>query len=101
MSDRPLLLLQLCEWQVPFKILAMMLQVVAAGRNLYVIGGIEQTDTVCVNTLYQYDPVQQQYTQLANMPQANCRGGAAVLNDKIYVVAGFDSADETGGSFCL
>ena len=72
------------------------LQVVAAGRSLYVIGGIEQTDSVCMDTLLRYDPVQQLYTQLADLPQPNCRGGAALLNNKIYVVAGFNSADETG-----
>ena len=76
-------------------------QVVSNGYLLYIIGGIENYDTVCVATLYSYDPVQQNFTALAPMPEANCRGGAAVLDDKIYVTAGFNSASQTGTLPCL
>ena len=71
-------------------------QVVASGTSLYIIGGIEQTDTVAVASLYEYDTVRQQYVQLADMPQPNCRGGAALLDGKLYVVSGLASADDSG-----
>ena len=71
-------------------------QVVSYGYNLYIIGGIENTDTLCVNTLYSYNPILDALTTLAPLPEANCRGGAAVLDGQIYVTAGFNSASETG-----
>ena len=74
-------------------------QVVAAGTSLYIVGGIELANTVPVATLYEYDTILQQYSRLADMPQPNCRGGAAVLDGKIYVVAGLASVDESGRAF--
>ena len=69
---------------------------VASGTSLYIVGGIELANSLAVASLYQYDTILQQYMRLADMPQPNCRGGAAVLGGKIYVVAGFASADESG-----
>lgn len=75
-------------------------QVVAYGTKLYIVGGIENHNTECMDTLYSYDPVQQNFSRLASMPRPSCRGGAAVLDGSIYVTSGLDSADATGGSVC-
>lgn len=73
-----------------------MLQIVSYGYKLFIIGGVENDAETAVDTLYSYDPVQQLFQQLASMPEPNCRGGAAVLNGKIYVTSGLNSADDTG-----
>jgi len=57
---------------------------------VYLIGGLG-SDGGVRDSLTRYDPILEQYTTLAAMPQPNHRYGAAHLDGKIYVVGGYNS----------
>ena len=66
--------------------------VATVNGKIYVLGGLNATGAVfgAVGNSYQYDPVQDQWTELAPMPAGTERGSAAigVHGTKIYLAGG-------------
>ncbi|GLJ38587.1 hypothetical protein SUGI_0786750 [Cryptomeria japonica] len=63
-------------------------------ENVFIIGGANASGSV-TNEVWMYDAIFHNYTKKAPMPEPRYRFGAALVNDKIYVVGGRNSsADE-------
>mmetsp|Transcript_21241 Transcript_21241/g.34320 ORF Transcript_21241/g.34320 Transcript_21241/m.34320 type:complete len:424 (+) Transcript_21241:496-1767(+) len=62
-------------------------QAVASGDMIYLIGG-QNTTGGGLDTLTQYDTLLEAYTVLPPMPAPRMRFGAAILDNKIYVING-------------
>jgi N-acetylneuraminic acid mutarotase len=60
---------------------------VSDGTNIYILGGTGPGGTI-TNTLYRYNPATNTYTTMAAAPNAGVTHGSALLNGKIYRVAG-------------
>lgn len=58
--------------------------------KIYSMGGMPMHQLVPVARSYVYDPVAQQWTPIAPMPEPVMRGVAAVLNGTVYVVGGIN-----------
>jgi N-acetylneuraminic acid mutarotase len=83
------------KWQVVAPLPQPLNHVMPAAVNgkLYVIGGqtseISEPDKAgFVNTVYEYDPALNKWTQRAPMPTSRSGGVAAVIDGKIYVAGG-------------
>lgn len=59
--------------------------------NIYVFGGISDGDQTSCQT-QMYDPVWDQWSFKADMPEPCRLGAGAVVNDRIYVVGGYNQA---------
>lgn len=58
--------------------------------NVYAVGGFN--GSLRVRTVDVYDGVKDQWTSIASMQERRSTLGAAVLNDLLYAVGGFDGS---------
>ncbi|GAB4820866.1 hypothetical protein N2152v2_007912 [Parachlorella kessleri] len=68
------------------------IQSVPYGSLIFIPGGT-LPNNILSGDLWQFDTELSQYTQLAALPSPRTRYGAAILDDKLYVVGGFSSND--------
>lgn len=59
------------------------------------------TSTLCrrfceCGIVRRYDPATGQYYNLSDLPEARTRGGADILGDSLYYIAGFTSGSDSG-----
>ena len=66
---------------------------VALGSCLYSIGGQEEGGVGVLNSVEQYNPRDNTWTEMASLVTRRVALGAAVLNDKIYVAGGSDGLE--------
>lgn len=59
--------------------------------QLYMFGGWDGKKYL--NSVFTYNPVQEQWTQLTDMPEARGYASAAVAEDRIYVIGGYDGTN--------
>lgn len=64
--------------------------VVFMAGNVYAVGGFN--GSLRVRTVDVYDGVKDQWTSIASMQERRSTLGAAVLNDLLYAVGGFDGS---------
>lgn len=63
----------------------------SCGANIYVFGGISDGDhTSCLTQMY--DPVWDQWSFKAEMPEPCRLGAGAMVNDRIYIIGGYNQA---------
>jgi len=62
--------------------------------SVFIIGGAKADGNV-TNQVWMYDTVFQKYTQKSSMPEPRYRFGAALFNDRIYVVGGRNSVNDS------
>ena len=65
-------------------------------EELYLIGGLyynDEFDEFVKNEVYKYTPICNTWKQLASMESARARHCSVVLEDLIYVIAGYDGED--------
>ena len=72
------------------------LSVVVVNDKIYAIGGkrVTPSSEIILNTVEEYDPNTDNWTEKAGMPTARYGAGATVLNGKIYVVGGCDEEQQ-------
>ena len=63
------------------------------GSRILVLGGLGTENNVSSSVLM-YDPLLDEFTQLAPMPVPRFRFGAAVVGEEVYVVGGFDAGTD-------
>lgn len=61
--------------------------------NVYAVGGFN--GSLRVRTVDVYDGVKDQWTSIASMQERRSTLGAAVLNELLYAVGGFDGSTGT------
>lgn len=62
--------------------------------SVYIIGGAKADGNI-TKEVWLYDTIFQKYTQMSSMPEPRYRFGAALLNNKIYVVGGRNNINDT------
>lgn len=72
--------------------------VAIASNNLYIIGGYNNMATNPLNSNYQFNPANNVYTKMANMPTARWGVIAATVNDKIYAFGGQTASGGTAAN---
>ncbi|SEQ89147.1 N-acetylneuraminic acid mutarotase [Nitrosomonas sp. Nm51] len=68
---------------------------------LYVIGGFAKSGLTvwhAVNTVYQYNPATQTWSERAPMPTARGALGVTVYQGRIYAIGGYDGTQNTGAT---
>jgi N-acetylneuraminic acid mutarotase len=70
----------------------------AVGGKVYAIGGLTGYPGPSVNTLYQYEPATNVWTQKASLPTARGAAGVAVVGTKIYVFGGLSGGVAVDGA---
>ena len=63
----------------------------AVNGKIYILSGIDNfSPLVVLKDVYKYDPAANTYTKKAPMPLPQCQAACAVLDNKIYLIAGIN-----------